>query len=321
MDRSGHRATGRAFASAIAFFLMFAASGEADAQAQPRKPVTATPAQQPAATARFFTLNDVLNKHGLGGPVRVAAKLPATLNDSTRMAEPAGPEPFGLYGFRAPDGRLWKLWRSLETELQEETAGIAACIEDAENCSKEAVRFLALAGEIRAKSGTARLETANRLVNAGLRYMSDIRQHGQADLWTAPLKSLVSGRGDCEDYAILKYALLLRAGAKPESLRIVLLRDAHSRQDHAVLAAEEGGEWFVLDNLRAGAVKTAELPHYTPLYALNHKGVSMLAARYAAAPEAAGEETFAPAGAETEWGFDTADFAEGSAAELKPLLF
>src|SRR5207249_10712391 len=41
------------------------------------------------------------------------------------------------------------------------------------------------------------------------------------DAWQTPTQTLAISRGDCEDYAILKYATLLRAGLPSASLRIV----------------------------------------------------------------------------------------------------
>jgi predicted transglutaminase-like cysteine proteinase len=38
------------------------------------------------------------------------------------------------------------------------------------------------------------------------------KQWGIADHWSDPFETLLSYRGDCEDYAILKYAALLEAG-------------------------------------------------------------------------------------------------------------
>jgi predicted transglutaminase-like cysteine proteinase len=156
------------------------------------------------------------------------------------------------------------------------------------------LRFLALVEGAREQTGRARLEAVSHAVNAQIRYTSDMAQHGVPDLWSAPLATLASRRGDCEDYAIAKYAVLRAAGVAADDLRIVLLRDTASREDHAVLAARENGRWFILDNRRAGFYEDTALPHYMPLFALGQNGVQVFAAPYAMRPQHE-SETIAPA--------------------------
>ena len=52
----------------------------------------------------------------------------------------------------------------------------------------------------------------NRDINMAIRPTSDLAQWGVTDRWSAPLATLASGRGDCEDYAIAKYVALREAG-------------------------------------------------------------------------------------------------------------
>ena len=62
--------------------------------------------------------------------------------------------------------------------------------------------------------------------------------------------TLNRGRGDCEDYALLKYALLREAGFAEDDLRLAIVRLPLLQQDHAVLAVRLEGRWLVLDNRR-----------------------------------------------------------------------
>jgi predicted transglutaminase-like cysteine proteinase len=184
--------------------------------------------------------------------------------------------------------------------MESEAATISRCDREPETCaSPAALRFLSLVEAAREQRGVARLEAVSHAVNAQIHYTSDMAQHGVADLWSAPLATLASRRGDCEDYAIAKYAVLRAAGVAPEKLRIVLLRDTASREDHAVLAAREDGRWFILDNRRAGFYQDAALPHYMPLFALGQNGVQVFAAPYAMRPQHE-SETIAPATAGAE---------------------
>ena len=41
--------------------------------------------------------------------------------------------------------------------------------------------------------------------------MSDLAQYGEIDVWSSPLLTFTTGRGDCEDYAIAKFVALHQA--------------------------------------------------------------------------------------------------------------
>jgi predicted transglutaminase-like cysteine proteinase len=184
--------------------------------------------------------------------------------------------------------------------------------------SPEAKRYVAIQGELKARSGRAQLETANRLMNGAIRYVSDQQQHGLPDRWSGALASLAAGQGDCEDFAIAKYVALRDAGVPEKDMRMVLVRDTSIRLDHAVLAVRFEDEWLVLDNRKSFVVETASLKHYMPLFALDGEGVKLFASPYAAWGEGA-----APAFAEWKLrGCEGAPFSvwslRGSDAALEP---
>jgi predicted transglutaminase-like cysteine proteinase len=56
--------------------------------------------------------------------------------------------------------------------------------------------------------------------------MSDEEQWGVADHWSSPLETLQSHRGDCEDYAMVKYVALAEAGLSYDDLKIVIIAPA-----------------------------------------------------------------------------------------------
>lgn len=62
----------------------------------------------------------------------------------------------------------------------------------------------------------------NLVVN-GLRYQADTQTTGQEDRWDTPLEFLARGAGDCEDFAIAKYFLLLESGVPPELVKLAFL--------------------------------------------------------------------------------------------------
>jgi predicted transglutaminase-like cysteine proteinase len=58
------------------------------------------------------------------------------------------------------------------------------------------------------------------LVMNGFRYAADTETTGAEDRWDTPLEFVARGAGDCEDFAIAKYFMLLEAGIAPELLRV-----------------------------------------------------------------------------------------------------
>lgn len=239
---------------------------------------------------RFFTINDVLAKRDgrRTGPTELASTGPGKREGVASDAPPSPAvsrgtdEPFGLMTFRAPEGVLWGKWRGVRAAMAEEAPSIARCQRDDETCSVGERKFV---GAVRAAAGAsdrlARLEIINRAVNQAVRYVNDYQQHGVADLWTAPLVTLRVGLGDCEDYAIAKYAMLRAAGFAETELKVLLVRDLAVRQDHAVLAARLDGRWLVLDNRRSALMEGRDLKSFMPLFALDERGVSLFAAPYA----------------------------------------
>lgn len=118
-------------------------------------------------------------------------------------------------------------------------------------------RFLELIGAV------------NRSVNRLVAYRRDRDVHGIVDYWAKPSQTLNAGTGDCEDYAILKMAVLARAGVPAKSMSLVVLRDERRSVYHAVLAIRTSGGSYILDNLDPAVRRDVELSDYMPLYSLS----------------------------------------------------
>jgi len=84
-------------------------------------------------------------------------------------------------------------------------------------------------------TSTTEPTAVNWYVNKRVRFVDDQRRWGRADVWSAANETLNSGKGDCEDYAIAKLAMLRRAGVADKDLYLVILKDTVRRADHAVL--------------------------------------------------------------------------------------
>jgi predicted transglutaminase-like cysteine proteinase len=313
MAAIGALGAARTITLVLSLAVAVAAAGDAAAktrmQKSSRTPASTTSALVPArpGPATFFTINAVLAKlDGLSaspGPLVAAAPPTGTMSDAARTPAlpPVGDEPFSLFAFRAPEGLLWEKWRALDADITHEAVVIAGCRVAPQDCtSQAAVRFIALTDDLRRRAGRDRLDVANGTVNAAIRYMSDHAEHGVADRWSAPLATFASGLGDCEDYAIAKYVALRDAGTPADDLRLLLVRDAATREDHAVLAARQDGQWLILDNRRAALVADGDAISLKPLFAIGGDGVKLLAAPYVSENGESGETDMIPATA--EWG-------------------
>ncbi len=92
------------------------------------------------------------------------------------------------------------------------------------------------------------LASVNRWANRRVEYADDIANYGSRDYWATASETLRSGRGDCEDYAILKYQMLAALGFDRSRMFLTLARDLVRNADHAVLIVEVEGRHYMLDN-------------------------------------------------------------------------
>lgn len=206
-------------------------------------------------------------------PIQLAALAPS---DPVSSAVPSSPssihsEPFGLPASQPVASRLLAKWRGVESDIQADAVIIARCRAEPQACAQPAaLALIAIIDAGKAREGRARLGEINRAVNLAIKPMSDMDQHGVPDVWSSPLATFTSGRGDCEDYAIAKFVALREAGVADEDLRLLVVRDASLDEYHAVVAARSEDRWLILDNRRMTLMDTA-YSSYKPLFALRHE--------------------------------------------------
>jgi predicted transglutaminase-like cysteine proteinase len=234
--------------------------------------------------SRFSAVNDL--------PQRPAQ--PPTASDPAEhsMQTPAPKEPFALNVESVTTGEVLNKWNGLVADIRAESEILARCRSNAQHCPPAARKFLNVIADGRAHDGRARIGVINRAINLAIRPMSDLAQWGVLDRWSAPLATLTSGRGDCEDYAIAKYVALREAGVDENDVRLVIVRDLANGEDHAVVAARADEKWIMLDNRRLTLVEDSAMPHVLPLFAFDQDGVKRFAPAIAEAHRA-------PAPAET----------------------
>ncbi len=83
----------------------------------------------------------------------------------------------------------------------------------------------------------------NNRVNRTIAPLTDEAHWGVTERWNYP----DDGRGDCEDYALLKRRLLIEAGFPRQALLMTVVRDNRG-EGHAVLTAVTNRGDFILDN-------------------------------------------------------------------------
>ncbi len=187
-------------------------------------------------------------------------------------------EPFELPPVDKPREEMAAKWSELQTRIVADEKAIADCRSGESACSQATLHFLSLIDLGKKGEGRARLGWINRAVNMSIRPASDWSQYGYADFWASPLQTLASGAGDCEDYAIVKYAVLRELGVASEDLRLVIVQDEQRQTDHAIVAVRLEQRWLVLDN-RTMVIRDAEdLQHYRPIIALDQEGARKVAA-------------------------------------------
>jgi predicted transglutaminase-like cysteine proteinase len=89
------------------------------------------------------------------------------------------------------------------------------------------------------------IERVNQWVNSNITPMSDVEHWGVIDQWDYPS----DGKGDCEDYALLKRKLLIEQGLPRQALLMTVVKDQNN-DGHAVLTVKTNKGDFVLDNMR-----------------------------------------------------------------------
>lgn len=112
----------------------------------------------------------------------------------------------------------------------------------------------------------------NRVANHRIRYVEDRLQWGRADYWAGADRTLATGKGDCEDYAIAKMQLLIAKGFRPEDLTLTIARDLIHGADHAVLLVKQEGRYLLLDNITDRILDGSQANEYKPIFSYSdHK--------------------------------------------------
>jgi predicted transglutaminase-like cysteine proteinase len=100
------------------------------------------------------------------------------------------------------------------------------------------------------------IQQVNSFVNHAVEPVSDADHWGVVDRWDYP----VDGKGDCEDYALLKRKMLIERGYPRQAVLVTVVRDQNN-DGHAILTVKTNHGEYLLDNL-ADEVKPVDQTPY-----------------------------------------------------------
>src|SRR6516225_6472563 len=151
------------------------------------------------------------------GPLLEVNGASAHHEPSAARDEEAG-QLFGMETEAVVDGALLDKWRRVQADITKDLEVVAQC-QAGKPCPAPAKRLLSLSLEGYGRSDRARAGILNRAIDLAISPVSDQTQWGVPDHWSDPLETLHSNSGDCEDYAIVKYAALLAAGVSKDAVK------------------------------------------------------------------------------------------------------
>jgi predicted transglutaminase-like cysteine proteinase len=190
--------------------------------------------------------SDIRKFMGLGGGIVIDGSPQVVRHDAATERDQQAPPLFGMET-EPVTGEVAAKWRAVEVDIDREQQVLAHCRTQGA-CPVVAQSLLNIVAEGAGRSGVARVGLINRAVDLAITPASDESQWGVPDHWSPPFETLQTHHGDCEDYAIVKYVALLQAGLSHDDVKIVILRNLLSSEDHAAVAARVKGQSLILDN-------------------------------------------------------------------------
>ena len=182
--------------------------------------------------------------------------------------------PFGVFGsleFVTNAEAGTDQWHRVQKRIASERQLYEACDAGKKSCPAYLAKWRNNLHDWKKLTKASQLELVNAWVNSTIHYTDDQVVFDRADYWASPAESL-KGRGDCEDYAIAKYASLKALGFGEDKLRIVIVNDTRKNLGHAVLSVSTDDGLYILDNQNRLPVIHQKISYYQPLYSMNAGG-------------------------------------------------
>lgn len=126
-----------------------------------------------------------------------------------------------------------------------------------------------------------KLQKINTFINGRIRFEDDQSIWNMSEYWATPLETIGQGRGDCEDFAIIKYYSLKAAGIPLAKLRLIYVKARLEGpagpylQAHMVLAfyPTPNAEPLVLDNLIPEILPASLRKDLQPVFSFNSEAI------------------------------------------------
>lgn len=131
----------------------------------------------------------------------------------------------------------------------------------------DVVRWENKLGALQKMSLRNQIDEVNKYIN-NITYKSDLKVWQKTDYWATPVEFFSSG-GDCEDYAIAKYASLRALGVPDSQMRIAIVKDKIKNIPHALLIVYTDEGAFVLDNQNKKMEEVSNVRRYAPIFSIN----------------------------------------------------
>ena len=125
-------------------------------------------------------------------------------------------------------------------------------------------------GRFEGLSLSGKVTAVNEYVNQ-FRYIEDQDNFGKSDHWATPGEFFAKG-GDCEDFAIAKYAMLKQLGVADNRMRLAIVQDKIKNIPHAILIVYTDQGAMILDNQIKTTKQASAVTRYKPIYSINSSG-------------------------------------------------
>src|SRR5690348_9048809 len=159
-------------------------------------------------------------------------------------------------------------WTSVEARFIAQQQPDACATEADGRCAQ--TQWAALIDDLKSRPLADRVEHANEYLNA-IRYVPATKNWGSPGYWETPFEFLARG-GQCQDYAISKYLALQASGVPDSAMRVAVVHDRQTGQDHAILIVTVDGRDLVLDNMTTTVDPIENVTRYRAYYAINNSG-------------------------------------------------
>ncbi len=169
------------------------------------------------------------------------------------------PSLFGTTEIRSTDISAFTKWTSVMTRFDAQMK---------KDGGTEVVKqWKAHLQSLKGRSVREQIEGVNSYMNSQP-YIEDIDNYRVSDYWATPIEFLSRG-GDCEDFAIAKYASLRALGFSSDQMRIAIVQDKIKNVAHAILIVYVEGQAFVLDNQDKRVENADNVNRYKPIFSIN----------------------------------------------------